>query len=402
MKKVPPLNPVVKNIAEYASKAISIQVEKMNNIMNLSFGEPEFGPPSFLKEEIITNGLSWDAFIHSVKGYEKPRGDFELRKSISKWYKKNYGLEVDPEDEIMITHGGVEAITLAILCTTETQQGVVVSNPSYMLYERSITVLNRNPIILNRPVSGSQYKDSIKTLNEDNIGLMIINSPENPSGYVLNAEDWGAVEDYVKQHNVWVVHDEVYDKMAFTEQHRPALSLKKLRENTIMINSFSKKFGMPGLRIGWMVGPAKFIDAAAKVHDYLYLGVNKQYEKIGTLILNSPHIDNWLAETMSKIQYRMDYAVSVLKESKGYKWTRQPAGAMFLFPDISNMYKSLDSKWKNENKTKGECVAEYLLHEKGVAVVPGYVYGENSNNNIRMVLCTTDDVFNEAIKRLVE
>ncbi|PKQ77446.1 aspartate aminotransferase [Aeromonas sobria] len=391
-------------MAIYTSKAIANKAANMPDVINLSFGEPEFGPPTFLKALIEKEGLSWDAFMLSVKGYEQPRGSLELRRSIAKWYQQRYGLTIDPEQEIMVTHGGVEAINLAIQCTTQEHQGVIVSHPSYMLYERVVTALNRKPIALSRPLGDAEYCLALEAQRQESqlqkAGVMIINSPENPSGYMLNAEDWNAVADFTQRHGIWLIHDEVYDVMAYSETHKPAMKHPSLKDNTIIINSFSKKFGIPGLRIGWMIADKRVIDMAAKLHDYFYLGVNKQYEHIAHLILSEPRIDVWLNEIVATLQTRLERAISILNSSLGYQWTRQPRGAMFLFPEVSGVYARIPEKWQDSSRTLGECVAEYFLHEKGVAVVPGHVYGDNSANHIRMVLCTTDEVFDQALKRL--
>ncbi|MDE9437861.1 pyridoxal phosphate-dependent aminotransferase [Xenorhabdus bovienii] len=388
----------------YTSKAIANKAAQMPDVMNLSFGEPEFGPPAFLQSLIEQQGLSWEVFLHSVKGYEQPKGSLDLRQAIADWYHLRYGLSVDPEREVMVTHGGVEAINLAIQCTTQEHQGVIISHPSYMLYERAVVALNRKPVALNRPLGDAEYHSALKAQQQDaelqQAGAIIVNSPENPSGYMLNAKDWDAVSEFTQQHGIWLIHDEVYDVMAYSEQHQPALKYPNVRKNTIIINSFSKKFGLPGLRIGWMIANEQVINMAAKLHDYFYLGVNKQYEQIALLILREPRMAAWLNEVIVKLQARMERACSELNPSLGYQWTRQPRGAMFLFPDVSGLYAQLPTKWKDDNRTVGECVAEYLLHEKRVAVVPGHVYGENSINHIRMVLCTTDDVFDQALHRL--
>ncbi|WMY75960.1 pyridoxal phosphate-dependent aminotransferase [Buttiauxella selenatireducens] len=398
------LNKTLDAMEVYTSKAIANKAAQMPDVMNLSFGEPEFGPPEFLKPLIEQQGLSWEVFLHSVKGYEQPKGSLALRQAIAEWYQQHYDVIVDPEREIMITHGGVEAINLAIQCTTQAQQGVIISHPSYMLYERAVTALNRKPIALHRPLGDAEYYSALEAQQQDaamqQAGAIIVNSPENPSGYMLNTQDWDAVAAFTQQHGIWLIHDEVYDVMAYSERHQPALKHPKLCENTIMINSFSKKFGLPGLRIGWMIANERVINMAAKLHDYFYLGVNKQYEQIALLILREPRMTTWLHEVVVKLQARMERAISELNVSLGYKWTRQPRGAMFLFPDVSCLYSRLPIKWQDNSRTVGECVAEYLLHEKGVAVVPGHVYGENSTNHIRMVLCTTEDVFEQALHRL--
>ncbi|MBX9599058.1 MAG: pyridoxal phosphate-dependent aminotransferase [Burkholderiales bacterium] len=390
----------------YASKNISLKAEKIPGVMNLSFGEPEFGPPEYLLEKIQAEGLSLETFLSSVKRYEDPRGSLKLRKAVSSWYHQHYGLIINPETEIMITHGGVEAITLSILCTSDAGDSIMISSPSYMLYERTIKILNREPFSLERSTSDSQYADALNEelsdllKNKHKIRMMIVNSPENPSGYVLNKEDWEAVHKFCSTNDIWLVHDEVYDTMHFTRDHKPAGTSSLLPKNSVIINSFSKKFGIPGLRIGWLIANEEFIEQAAKAHDYMYLGVNIQYEEIARLILEDTEIDKWLIANSAKIHQRALKMTSILTEEMGYAWDRPPYGAMFLFPNVENLYKTIPARFRKDNLTVGEAVADYLLEVKKVAVVPGIVYGKNSSNHIRIVLCSSDDIFENALNQL--
>lgn len=399
-------NSIIASMEVYASKDISLKAKKNPSVMNLSFGEPEFGPPEYLFEKIQTEGLSLETFINSVKRYEDPKGSLKLRKAVSNWYRQHYGLTINPETEIMITHGGVEAITLSILCTSDAGDSIMISNPSYMLYERTIKILNREPAPLERSTSSSQYADALNgelsdlLKNKSKLRMMIVNSPENPSGYVLNKDDWEAVHKFCYTNDIWLVHDEVYDTMHFTRDHKPAGTTSTLSRNSIIINSFSKKFGIPGLRIGWLIANEEFIEQAAKAHDYMYLGVNSQYEEIARLILDNSGINTWLINNSTKIHQRAMKMISTLTEKMGYRWDRPPYGAMFLFPNVENLYKAIPEEFRNNNLTVGEAVANYLLEVKKVAVVPGIVYGKNSANHIRLVLCSSDEVFENALNQL--
>ncbi len=292
----------------------------------------------------------------------------------------------------MITHGGVEAITLSILCTSDAGDGVMVSNPSYMLYERSISISQYSDVLNDELINSLNNKHKIR--------MMIVNSPENPSGYVLSKDDWEAVHKFCNTNDIWLVHDEVYDTMHFTRDHKPVGTSSTLPRNSIIINSFSKKFGIPGLRIGWLIANEDFIEQAAKAHDYMYLGVNSQYEEIARLILENAEIDIWLIDNSAKIHQRALKMTSVLTEKIGYTWDRPPYGAMFLFPNVENLYKIIPAEFRKNNLTVGEAVANYLLEVKKVAVVPGIVYGRNSANHIRLVLCSSEEVFENALNQL--
>jgi aspartate/methionine/tyrosine aminotransferase len=392
------LNRTLLGMDIYASKAISLRAKADPTIANLSFGEPVFGPPPYLLEDIGKEDLSLDAFVGAAKRYEDARGSLSLRQAIADWYLDRYDLRLDPECEIMVTHGAVEAISLAVLVTTEARDRVVVSDPSYMLYARTLQTLEREPKRIARPAGVNEY---VKMLNRDShldgVKAMIVNSPENPTGYVASMKDWERIGAAAARSGSWIIHDEVYDVMTFDRPHCPARKIEALAAKSIVINSFSKKFGLPGLRIGWMIAPRQIIDLAAKAHDYLYLGVNIQYERIAQRLLSDPRKADWLKSVVAKLQYRCVTALAKLDANAGYGWTRQPMGAMFLFPDVSGLYQNIPAEYRTAGVTIGDATTRYLLDERNIAVVPGSVYGKEGDNHIRLVLCTSDEVFEQAM-----
>ncbi|KVD75783.1 aspartate aminotransferase [Burkholderia sp. ABCPW 14] len=395
------LNPVLVDMDIYASKAISLRAKADPQIANLSFGEPVFGPPAHLLDDLSREDLSLNAFLDGAKRYEDPRGSLALREAIAGWYRDRYGLLLDAEREIMTTHGGVEAITLALLVTSAAGDPVIVSDPSYQLYARTVATLDRVPRRLRRAPSQHEYADN---LADDTLckgaKAFIVNSPENPTGYVASHDDWRRIAEVADKHGTWVIHDEVYDVMHFERPHMPASTFAPLARNAILINSFSKKFGLPGLRIGWMVAPAHVIDQAAKAHDYLYLGVNIQYERIAKRIIGDPKRDGWLARTVDDLRARNVAAVKRLSADSGYRWTRRPLGAMFLFPDVSGFYEKLPAAYRRDGVPVGDEVARFLLEQRKVAVVPGSAYGRLGDDHVRLVLCTQQQAFEQALERM--
>lgn len=396
------LNSVLQNMDIYSSKAISLAAKKNPHIDNLAFGEPFFGPPDFLLKE-IENDLNLSNFLDATKRYEEPKGSRKLREAIANWYLQHYDLIVNPDTEIMITHGGVEAITLALLSITETNDYIAVTDPSYMLYTRNIQALSRRPLILQRESEENEFLgllDKNSDFNKVRPKALIINSPENPTGYVLGDDEWKAIGESTAKSGTWVIHDEVYDVMSFKKPHKPARSYPELKDHSILINSFSKKFGLPGLRIGWLVAPPSIIELAAKIHDYMYLGVNILFERIAERIISHPDIVTWHDDLSLLLENRAIKATSELGKKNGFNWTRKPTGAMFLFPNIRELYNSLPTSFQSQFSTSGEAVAKYLFDNHSVAVVPGNVYGSSSKDHIRLVTCTPENTFNSAIKRL--
>lgn len=386
----------------YATKAMAMKARQNPNATNLAFGEPHFGPPPGAQALIETNDLNWASFLNASKSYEQSRGMPALRVAIADYYHRRYGLIVDPEREILITHGGVEAINLAALITTDPGQGILLTDPTYMLYQRALRTLGRNPMALTRTPGGNEYEN----LADEHEGLLsgaraiLVNSPENPSGYVMSDTDFQALSLAAEKHDLWVIHDEVYDSMAFARPHRPARTVSGLKDRALMINSFSKKYGVPGLRIGWLCGPADAIDLAAKLHDFMYLGVNQFAEQCALRMISDTSADPWMDDCAQMLGARAARLQTVLTPEKGFDWARTPMGAMFAFPSVASLAARLPDAYRQGDKGAGDAVARYLLEEKELATIPGYVYGQSGRDCLRMILCSDDQTFEAGLSIL--
>ena len=166
------------------------------------------------------------------------------------------------------------------------------------------------------------------------------------------------------------------------------------------MNSFSKKFGVPGLRIGWLCAKPELVSLAAKLHDYLYLGVNILFEHIALTLVADDSSTGWLEAQTQMLRKRADKIVGSLTEHDGFSWGRQPLGGMFAFPDVTRLSKMIPRSYLERNRYRGDAVAEFLLDNQKVAVVPGSTYGSQGNDCIRLVLCCGDATLQRAIDRL--
>ncbi|WP_262695953.1 pyridoxal phosphate-dependent aminotransferase [Kordiimonas aquimaris] len=400
----PPLSADLLSLDGYATKAMAARAREIPGVVNLAFGEPAFGPPDTSKATILDQDLTWDAFYHTSKTYEQNRGMLELREGVADYYRRRYNLHVDPEREVLITHGGVEAINLAALITTEPGDRIAITDPTYMLYQRAFRTLGRQPVCLTRPEGGSEYAgmfaDAKRCLS--NVRSLLVNSPENPSGYVIDDDDWTAVAKAAEDNNTWVIHDEVYDSMVFDRPHIPARKNEALRDRTLMINSFSKKYGVPGLRIGWLCGPADAIDLAAKLHDYMYLGVNMLAERFALRMIMDKDADNWMDETARMLEQRSKRLQDLLTPEKGFDWPRRPHGSMFAFPNVASFGEQLAPKYRLHADGIGAAVAQYLMEECKLATIPGFVYGPSCAQSVRMITCATDETFEKGCEILAQ
>lgn len=396
---MPSTNHYLASANPVSSKAIAQAARANPAILNLSIGEPDFGPPPHLVEAIGRQAAALPALLAGLKRYEHSRGDPVLRQAIAQWYWRRHRMRIDPEQEIIITHGGMEALNLALLAVTDPGDRVAMSNPGYTMYARALALQGRAMAAMPRPAGGDEYAAALAGANLDGVKALLLNSPENPTGYVLSTEDWAALARAAERADLWVIHDEVYDTMAYTRPHLPARAAAGLGQRSLLINSCSKKFGVPGLRIGWLIGPKEVIDAAARVHECLCLGVSIHAEGIANLLLRDGAMDAWFDAMRADLAQRNAGAVARLHEGLGYQWSRAPQGGMFLFPDVRQLHARLPPAYRRDGAPAGSAVAAYLLAEQQIATVPGSAYGDAASH-IRLTNCCPAPVFEAAVARL--
>jgi aminotransferase len=392
------LNTDVSNLGPYASKSIARRVEAESRIISLSLGEPAFGPPPSAVEEMKRIAHS-DAPLIALKRYEESLGSPKLREAIAAYYSEYSGLVVRPDSEILITHGGSGALTAALLACTRPGDEVLIGDPSYMLYERVAIVLGRVPKTIPRFASeGYRYDlDLIRSLITACTSALIVNSPENPTGYVCPDEEMRGLLEVCRAHGITLIHDEVYDQFTFDRPHRPAIGIDGF-DDVVQINSTSKKFGVPGLRIGWMVSTADRVGTAAKVQDYTSLAVSRYAERCAEALFASEGLSQWFAATRQELRRRIALGIERLSSIPGVSFPSAVDGGMFLFPSVAGLAAELGERTP---ASAGDAVSEWLLEIARVAVVPGRVYGSNGAASIRFVLCGPEAELVEALDRIM-
>jgi aspartate/methionine/tyrosine aminotransferase len=383
-----------------AAYMISKQISEMENIIGLHYGSPIFSPPSFLLDK-ESNIFSNDNVTYSMKSYEEPRGKLALRKAIADWYYKRLKLTIDPETEILITNGSSEALTLAILATTNPRDDLLILNPSYTSFGACAFSLDRKIKQVTLLNDLNAQLESILRNNSDSIRACIINSPCNPTGNILTTSEWESLSRFCEKKNAYLVHDEILDVFTFDENdYISAASIASLRNKAVLINSMSKTFGLPGLRIGWIIANKKTISEIIELKSSLCLGVNLLSEVIAERVLSNVSTIDWIRTSKSEIIKRVDYACAKLNTRNGFSWQFKPKAGFCLFPNVSSLYSRLPKKYHLGDLSKGASVAQYFLDEKGVAVTPGSIYGSEGRDHIKIVVCGKEKEFYTAINRI--
>ena len=321
--------------------------------------------------------------------YSSNWGLIKLREEISKYMERKLNLKYCPDNEILVTVGGSEAIDACIRAVIQPGDEVIIPQPSYVCYEPMAALAGGKPVIINVKAENN-FKVTPEELSEaitDKTKLLILPYPCNPTGAIMEREDLQALYEVIKDKNILVLSDEIYSELTFGgKTHLSPACIEGMKDRTVIVNGFSKAFSMTGWRMGWACGPKEIISQITKIHQYAIMcaPTTSQYAAIEAL----KNCDEDVIYMMK--QYDMRRRIMV----KGFNdiglTCNEPKGAFYAFPSI-----------KSTGMTSEE-FCEKLLYSKNVAVVPGTAFGDSGEGFIRASYCYSVEHITEAIKRIGE
>ena len=355
----------------------------MDDVISLGVGEPDFQTPWQIRKAGINSLQRGKTKYTSNKGYDK------LIKEISLYMERKYSLTYSPQDEILVTVGGSEAIDAAIRAIVSPGDEVIFPQPSYVCYEPITRLAGGVPVIINTQAE-NDFKvtpEELKNAITDKTKVLILPYPCNPTGAIMEREDIEALAEILKGTNIMVLSDEIYSELTFSgKPHCPAASVEGMKERTITINGFSKAFSMTGWRLGFACGPKEIIKQALKIHQYAIMcAPTTSQHAAGEALRNC---DEDVAYML--IEYNMRRRMMVKGFNKIGLECREPKGAFYAFPSIQSTGMTSDE------------FCEKLLASKKVAIVPGNAFGESGEGFIRASYCYSVEHITEALKRIEE
>ncbi|UWZ40256.1 pyridoxal phosphate-dependent aminotransferase [Dactylosporangium roseum] len=356
--------------------------------VNLGQGFPDTdGPTAML-----------DAAAAAIRGgrnqYPPGPGVPELRTAVSAHQKAFWGLDYDPDGEILVTAGATEAIAATILALCEPGDEVVCFEPYYDSYAASIALAGavRRPVTL-RVVDGRYAFDpaELRAAFGPRTRLVLLNSPHNPTGKVFTAEDLAQVAALCAEFGAYAVTDEVYEHLVFTDAaaaHVPLAGLPGMRDRTVQISSAGKTFSCTGWKVGWVCGPRPLVSAVTRVKQFLTYVNAGPLQPAVAVALNSP--PSYYEQVRDDLQCKRDRLCEGLTEA-GFAVLR-PEGTYFVTADITPL-----------GGTDGVEFCLALPERCGVVAVPTQVFYDNVDAGRRLVrfaFCKRDEVLDEAVTRL--
>ena len=370
-----------------AAKARELK-ENGTDIIGLSLGEPDFNTPDFIKNAAV------QAIEENYNSYTPVDGYLDLKKSICNKFKRDNKLDYNP-DQIVVSTGAKQSIANAVQVLVNPGDDVLLVAPYWVSYSAIVTLAEGNPIEIRSDISSdfkitpSQLENSITKKTK----LVIINSPNNPSGSVYSEQEYIALSKILEKYpNIYILSDEIYEHINYGIPHFSFARIPSMYERTITVNGLAKAFAMTGWRIGYIGAPSWIAKACTKMQGQITSGTNCIAQRAAIAALDAP---------VEKIQYmveefksRRKLIIELLSEIKGFK-LNEPKGAFYVFPDISYFF----GKELNGNLIKNASdFAIYLLENAHVATVTGDAFG--SPKNIRISYAASNENIINAVKRI--
>ena len=355
-------------------------LETMEDAISLGVGEPDFQTPWHIR----------DAGVSSLeKGFTKytpNAGMMALRREIAAYQKRRFGLDYDPDGQIIVTVGGSEGIDLSLRMLLEPGDEVIIPTPSFVCYGPLTIMAGGSPVYVE-----TRQEDDFKLTPEllkgaltEKTKALVLPYPCNPTGGVMERSDLEAVADILKDTRVAVISDEIYAELTYGPKHCSPASLPALYDRTVVVNGFSKAYAMTGWRLGYLCAPRAAIAQMVKIHQFGIMSAPtvSQYAAIEAM----KNGDGDILRMRTEYDHRRRFLVRGLREA-GLE-CYEPRGAFYVFPCIRSTGMSSD-----------EFCERFLMEEK-VAVIPGSAFGPGGEGFVRMCYAASMDDLDEALRRL--
>ncbi|MEZ3479097.1 MAG: aminotransferase class I/II-fold pyridoxal phosphate-dependent enzyme [Lachnospiraceae bacterium] len=378
-------NPLSKTIVEIKPSGIRKYfdiVSEMNDpdVISLGVGEPDFETPWHIRDEGIYSLEKGRTF------YTANAGLLELREEINRYLNRRFDLNYDPKSGILVTVGGSEAIDIALRAMVDPGDEVIIPQPSYVSYEPCAVLAGATPVIIELK-NENQFRLTAAELEAaitDKTKVLILPFPNNPTGAIMERRDLEEIAKVIEKHDIFVLSDEIYSELCYTENHVSIANIPGMWERTILINGFSKSYAMTGWRLGYACGPVQIIEQMYKIHQFCIMcaPTTSQYAAIDALKNGDADVQ------MMRDSYnqRRRYLVNAFREM-GLECF-EPFGAFYMFPCVKQFGMTSDE------------FASRLLHEEKLAVVPGNAFGDSGEGFLRISYAYSLEKLKVAMGRL--
>ncbi len=364
---------------EVLAKAKKLEAEGQH-IVHLEIGQPDFPTPHNICQ------VAYKAMKDGHTGYAPSAGLTELRETVADHISQTRGVLIDPS-EVTITPGAKPIIFFTMLACVNSGDEVIYPDPGFPLYQSLVNFLSAvpRPLPLRESVNFRFRIEDLSDLVSERTKLLIINSPQNPTGGILTRSDLEIIAELAQRYNFYILSDEIYANLVYEGQHQSILSIPGMKERTIMLDGHSKTYAMTGWRLGYGISTAEMSEKITRlmINSNSCTATFTQLAGIEALNNSSSFIDHMFNE----FQCRRRVIVDGLNSIEGIS-CREPHGAFYAFPNVKNLPLSC-----------GE-LANYLLNEAGVAVLSGDSFGKMGEGYLRVSYANSIENIQLALERI--
>jgi len=348
--------------------------EAGEEVINLASGRPNFDTPKHIKD--AANQALYTPYKYIV--YTESRGLSELREAIAEKLERENGVVVNPATELLVTIGSKEALFLATQATLNPGDEVIITDPSWVTYQAIVLLAGGKPVRVPLEESdGFQLEpEAVEERITDRTKMIIVNSPNNPTGSVLDKAKLAKLVEIALRHGLLIVSDEIYEKIVYDgAEHQSVRSFPGMGKNSILINGLSKAYAMTGWRIGYVAAAEEIIGKMLIIHQHSATCACAFAQKGAVAGLRGPQ--GVVANMVEEYRKRREYIWTRLRSLDGISCLK-PQGTFYFFPNITQLGMSSAE------------VAEFLLEEARVALVPGSAFGEQGEGFLRLSYANVD------------
>lgn len=352
------------------------------NVISLTVGEPDFQTP----KKIID--VSNKYFSMGYTKYTPNSGLDVLKDAIAEKYEPVLGREIDPATQVIVTVGGQEALVVAMQVILNPGDEVLICTPHYPSYVYQAAICHSKPVFVPTKEENGWVPeiDTLRSKITDKTKMLVLTSPCNPTGGEIDRDSLEKIAAICKEKEIVVIADEVYKEIRYSDEPYCSIgSIPGMEELTLVVNSFSKTYAMPGWRMGYAIGPKWIVEQMPKTHDVTVSCVCAPFQYAGAFALKN--CDDEVAEMRETYRRRKDIVYQGINAIDGLS-AIEPKGAFYLFFNIK------------ETGMTSDDFAFRLLDEESVAIVPGTGFGDAGEGYMRLTYAASDDSLKEALERL--
>jgi len=356
--------------------------QKYSDVINLSLGEPDFDTPQHIIKAAI------EAMKKGYTHYTPNAGLIEFREAVAEKLRKENGIDVDPETEVIATVGAMGALSLAMLTIVNPGDEVLIPNPGFASYEAQVILAEGKPVSysLNEDEGFDINAEEIAGLITNKTRAILVNTPSNPTGSVLSEKSLKKIAEIAIENDLLVISDEAYEAITYDDfRHVSIASLPDMKDRTISIFSFSKTYAMTGWRIGFAAANEEIIRQMTKLQEHLAAHPSSISQMAAIAALRGPkdHIKKMVKEYSERRELIME-ELAEIPEIKCFR----PQGAFYVFPNIKAF------------KMSSESFAMHILEKARVIIVPGTAFGNNGEGYVRISYAASKEEISRAMTRM--